>query len=61
MVCSLDAHDVCFGCFRTLEEIGQWSRATADEQREILANVARRKGAQADRANTEPASGHAKP
>lgn len=36
-VCRLDARDVCEGCGRTLGEIGEWSLAGEQRQREIVA------------------------
>lgn len=35
-VCTLDEHDVCTGCLRTLDEIGAWSTLTAEAQWEIV-------------------------
>ncbi|GLQ30840.1 DUF1289 domain-containing protein [Litoribrevibacter albus] len=37
--CCLDMNDVCLGCFRTYEEILEWSHAT-DERREAILNLA---------------------
>ena len=34
-ICVLDEGQLCLGCGRTRNEIGHWSKATADEQREI--------------------------
>lgn len=31
-ICELDANDLCRGCYRTLDEIGEWI-AYSDEQR----------------------------
>lgn len=42
-VCVLDAHSVCVGCGRSLEEIASWSRLSADEQREICLKAAQRR------------------
>jgi predicted Fe-S protein YdhL (DUF1289 family) len=37
-VCTLDpAGELCLGCGRTLAEIGEWSSAEPDRQREIVA------------------------
>ena len=33
---------LCIGCFRTSDEIRQWSRFTSDERREIMAGLAER-------------------
>lgn len=43
-VCTLDiAHGLCQGCFRSLDEISVWSRASNDERLNILDAVARRR------------------
>ena len=43
-VCTLDAaNGLCQGCFRTLDEISVWSRASNDERLNILDAVARRR------------------
>jgi acyl-CoA thioester hydrolase len=36
-VCRLNARNVCDGCGRTLDEIGEWSAASEQRQREIVA------------------------
>jgi hypothetical protein len=36
-ICTLDEHDVCTGCLRTLDEIGAWGTLSADEQWRIVA------------------------
>jgi uncharacterized protein len=42
-VCTLDAGaGLCTGCGRTLAEIGEWSRATAERQRAILSGLPER-------------------
>lgn len=44
-ICEMDeASGFCRGCFRTLEEITDWSRAGEDERLAILAAIARRRG-----------------
>jgi predicted Fe-S protein YdhL (DUF1289 family) len=35
-ICFRDSKDVCFGCRRTGEEIGKWSKYTDEERKEIL-------------------------
>lgn len=35
--CCLDDKDVCLGCFRHVDEIMEWSAATPERKREILA------------------------
>lgn len=37
-VCSLDADGVCYGCLRTLAEIGGWSQMS-DAERERMMDV----------------------
>ena len=35
-VCILDINDICMGCYRSAEEVTDWSMASADEKRKIL-------------------------
>ena len=35
-VCALDDQDVCTGCFRTLNEIGDWSSMSNERRREVI-------------------------
>jgi hypothetical protein len=35
-ICRLDAHGLCVGCRRTLDEIAEWSRAGDARRLEIL-------------------------
>jgi uncharacterized protein len=42
-VCALDAQGFCTGCLRTGEEIARWTAMTADEQRRLLAELAKRR------------------
>jgi predicted Fe-S protein YdhL (DUF1289 family) len=45
-VCTLDAiNGLCHGCFRTIDEISIWSRASIDEKLAILSAVSRRREA----------------
>jgi predicted Fe-S protein YdhL (DUF1289 family) len=37
------AGELCIGCYRTLDEIVRWSKASDDHKREILDAVARRR------------------
>lgn len=41
-ICCLDDEDVCSGCYRTSDEIMQWGRATNEERKNIMKNVAER-------------------
>lgn len=40
--CGLNENNVCKSCFRTLNEIADWSGATDEEQRQIVKNAAER-------------------
>jgi predicted Fe-S protein YdhL (DUF1289 family) len=44
-VCQLDGHDLCAGCFRTLDEIARWAGMTEGERAFVLVAVGKRKGA----------------
>jgi len=35
---------LCVGCFRSLEEITEWSSMTAERRQEVMAELADRKG-----------------
>lgn len=41
-VCQLNAEKLCTGCGRSLAEIAEWGRATADRQQRIKAEAERR-------------------
>jgi len=41
--CCLDNHDICLGCFRSLQEILAWAASTETEKAEILRKCAARK------------------
>ena len=41
-VCRLNDDDVCEGCHRTLDEIGEWSSVSDDRRRAILDAIAAR-------------------
>jgi len=42
--CCLNEEDICLGCFRSIDEILQWSNATAQQKQKIiqLANARKR-------------------
>jgi uncharacterized protein len=42
-VCNLDARGYCSGCLRTGEEIGRWLAMSAQEQWQLLAELAERR------------------
>lgn len=45
--CCLDEEDICLGCFRSLEEIMQWSESSEERKEQILGNAqGRRKNKQ---------------
>lgn len=35
-ICTLDRHDVCSGCGRTLDEIARWAKMPDDERRIVV-------------------------
>lgn len=41
--CCLNEHDICVGCYRSLDEILRWSKVSEDERSRILKNTDRRK------------------
>lgn len=43
-ICTLDDANVCVGCYRSLQEIGDWSRMTAAEQQAVIERAERRRG-----------------
>jgi len=43
-ICRMRRDGVCEGCGRTLGEIAEWSLATDDRRREILARLAQSSG-----------------
>jgi uncharacterized protein len=49
-ICLMDPRTrMCRGCLRTVEEIAGWYGATSAEKREIVARLASRRAAAADR------------
>lgn len=44
-VCTLDPRGVCGGCGRTLSEIAEWSRLSAEQQREVCRRAQERRQA----------------
>jgi predicted Fe-S protein YdhL (DUF1289 family) len=47
--CCLDDDSICLGCFRSLDEIKDWSIVDNQTRRRILQNAAQRKAAQLSR------------
>jgi len=41
--CCLDSHDVCLGCYRTLNEILTWVKSPEQDKQLIIANCESRK------------------
>ncbi|WP_373081481.1 DUF1289 domain-containing protein [Zhongshania sp.] len=35
-VCALDEYDICTGCYRSLQEIGDWSELSNMAKREVV-------------------------
>ncbi|WP_339746867.1 DUF1289 domain-containing protein [uncultured Maricaulis sp.] len=49
-VCFVDPADgICVGCFRTMDELGLWTKYSDAEREAILAALPRREAAYADR------------
>lgn len=43
-VCSIDLDtEMCSGCYRTMDEIGAWSDASAEEKQAVLLRIEQRK------------------
>lgn len=43
-ICTLDEHQVCLGCRRTLDEIAEWTGLSAEEQWRIVRELPARAG-----------------
>jgi predicted Fe-S protein YdhL (DUF1289 family) len=43
--CTLDEHDICLGCFRSLEEILAWQASDAAQRTQILVRCKARRSA----------------
>jgi predicted Fe-S protein YdhL (DUF1289 family) len=41
--CCLDDRDICVGCYRSLDEIKQWQRASTEDKKRMLVNIEQRK------------------
>ncbi len=42
-ICKLDKHNICVGCFRSVNEIRNWYTLDNDGKKKILENVEQRK------------------
>lgn len=50
-VCTVDARSgLCLGCGRTIDEIGAWTRMSAEERRRIMAELPARRAARKEAA-----------
>lgn len=45
-VCRYDSKGMCYGCKRTLDEIGQWSRYTNEQKQAVLDKLSARTNAE---------------
>jgi predicted Fe-S protein YdhL (DUF1289 family) len=52
--CCLDDHLICLGCFRSLDEIKEWSVADSQRRRSILQNAVQRREAHRMRYDDPP-------
>ncbi|MGZ4959448.1 MAG: DUF1289 domain-containing protein [Methylomonas sp.] len=52
--CCLNEHDICLGCFRSLEEICNWARSNYESRQAILANADQRRRVQAVTLSVKP-------
>ena len=43
--CCLDEHDICVGCFRSIDEILHWRDASEQQQKDIIVAAKARKTA----------------
>ena len=41
-ICKLDENKICIGCYRTLDEIANWTKYTDEEQQNIINQVQNR-------------------
>ncbi len=41
-ICALDEDDVCIGCYRSGEEITQWSQMSSEEKQAVMEQVRQR-------------------
>jgi len=45
-ICALDARSgLCLGCWRTIDEIAQWTKMSADERQRVMAELPARRAA----------------
>jgi uncharacterized protein len=56
--CCLDDDLTCLGCFRSLEEIKEWSTVDIHRRRSILQNARQRREASQNPRQTPPPSEH---
>jgi len=41
--CCLDENDICMGCFRSLDDMKQWHKASRSEKEKVLSLAKQRK------------------
>jgi len=41
-ICELDENKICVGCYRTIEEISNWTKYTDEEKQHIINQVQNR-------------------
>jgi len=41
-ICKLDENKICIGCYRTLDEIANWTKYTDEEKQNIINQVQNR-------------------
>ncbi len=47
-VCQYDSNGVCFGCRRTVDEAGNWSKLTNDEKEAIIKELSLRRNVEGE-------------
>lgn len=43
LVCTYDDDRICFGCYRSVDEINEWDSYNDDEKLKVLENTAKRR------------------
>ena len=41
-ICALDSDDICLGCYRSGDEITEWTMLSESQKRQVLKNARRR-------------------
>jgi len=42
-ICRMDINDICIGCRRTRDEIGNWSKYTNEQKQDVLDRASNRR------------------